>query len=205
VNLNPWLSNIKYYGDAQKDELNLHAILNPSRDKRDQLHALAAVLSKKAPCIMDLTARVLSLVGVPKGKIPALRLEKYNPSATLLSHCNDYCHNSAFRKKVCLKYGVKTRRISIRTYFVVSLQLMINANNIKTRGSWVACGPAVLFIRSSHWSDIPIIVRGVAQCRSCSNLSRTCFFHHELEGSKRSATARWQRTTNISNVRIREV
>jgi len=47
VNLNPWLSNVKYYGDAQKDELNLHAILNPSRDKRDQPHALAAVLSKK--------------------------------------------------------------------------------------------------------------------------------------------------------------
>jgi hypothetical protein len=49
VNLNPWLSNIKYYGDAQKYELTLHAILNPSRDKRDQLHDLAAVLSKKVP------------------------------------------------------------------------------------------------------------------------------------------------------------
>jgi hypothetical protein len=47
--MNPWLSNIKYFGNAQKDEINLHAILNPSRDKRYQRHALAVVLSKKGP------------------------------------------------------------------------------------------------------------------------------------------------------------
>ena len=46
MNLNPWLSNIKYFGDGQKYEINPHAILNPSRDKRDQLHALAAVIEK---------------------------------------------------------------------------------------------------------------------------------------------------------------
>lgn len=49
MNFNPWLCNINYFADAQKDEINLHAILNPARDKRDQLHALAAVLSKKGP------------------------------------------------------------------------------------------------------------------------------------------------------------
>jgi hypothetical protein len=42
--LNPWLSNIKYFGDAQKDEINIHAILNPSHEKRDELHALTAVI-----------------------------------------------------------------------------------------------------------------------------------------------------------------
>ena len=95
--------------------------------------------------------RVLSSVEVPKEKIPALHLEKYNRSAALLSHCNDHCHNSAFwgGGTVCLKCGVKTRRIFIRTHLVVSFQLMINTNDIKTRGSWVACGPGVLFIRSS--------------------------------------------------------
>jgi hypothetical protein len=46
VNLNPWLSNIKYFGDAQKYEINPHAILNYFRDKRDELHALAAVIEK---------------------------------------------------------------------------------------------------------------------------------------------------------------
>jgi len=32
VNLNQWLINIKYFGDEQNDEINLHAILNHSRD-----------------------------------------------------------------------------------------------------------------------------------------------------------------------------
>ena len=49
VNLNLWLSNIKHFRDSQKDRTNLHAILNPSRDKHNQFHALAAVLSKKGP------------------------------------------------------------------------------------------------------------------------------------------------------------
>jgi hypothetical protein len=49
VNLNPELRNIKYFTDAQEDEINLYATLNSSRDKRDQLQALPAVLSKKGP------------------------------------------------------------------------------------------------------------------------------------------------------------
>jgi hypothetical protein len=49
VNLNPWPSKIKYFGDDQKDEINIHVILNPSRDKCAQLHTLAVVLSKKGP------------------------------------------------------------------------------------------------------------------------------------------------------------
>jgi hypothetical protein len=49
------------------------------------------------------------LVGVPTGKIPAPRLEKYNPSAALKSHCNDYCHNSGFWKNCLPKVRRKNK------------------------------------------------------------------------------------------------
>jgi hypothetical protein len=90
-------------------------------------------------------ARVLSLVGVPKGKIPALRLEKYNPVQPYLDTVMIIVATQLSENPFCPKYGVKTRRIFIRTYFVVSFQLMINTNDIKTRGSWVACGSEVFY------------------------------------------------------------
>jgi len=147
-------------------------------------------------------ARLLSLDEVLKGKIPALRFEKYNPSATLLSHCNDYCHNSASwgrGKKVCLKYGVKPMRIFITTYFAVYFQLMINTKDVKTQRLVGRMRPG------SSFYTLLSLIRHSSHCmwrgsvpKKCSSLSWTCSFHHEPEGWQRSVIPGWQRTTNVS-------
>jgi hypothetical protein len=143
-------------------------------------------------------ARVLSLVGVPRGKIPALRLEKYNPSAALLNHCNDYCRNSAFWKtclpKVRRKNKENLHKNTLRGFFSTDDKYK-RYQNTRLVGRM---RPGSFFIRSSHWSDIPIIVRAWLGAKKLFAFKPNMLFHYEPKCSKRSAILGWQRTTNVS-------
>jgi hypothetical protein len=153
---------------------------------------------KRAPCTMDLMARVLSLVGVrkeiflPCSKRNKIQVQPYRVTVmiTVITQLSE-----RKKEKNSQKYGEKTRRIFI-THFVVPFQLMIYKNDIKhaARGSHAA---RQFFIRPSQWSEwhSNSYLAWLGAQKNCSSLIHTCFFHHGSDGSKRSAIAEGQLTT----------
>jgi hypothetical protein len=81
----------KHFVRANEVEAKHQATLNPSRDRCDQLHASAAVLSKKGPLHCGSDGLDTSSGWGVEGR--NCRPDAKRPTAALHSHCTDYCHS----------------------------------------------------------------------------------------------------------------